>query len=769
MSAPVRPSRLPRLAAAFRDRLAAPVDGASLAVFRITFGLVMAWHALKQVVPRSDGFTPVGYWFDDVAWNFAYPGFGWIVPWPQPWLTLHFVAVACAGLLVALGCCYRVSSVALFLLYTYTFLLEQADYNNHYYLMCLIQFLLIWMPAHARFSVDSWWRTRRMQAAATSGDADSESDVIRPLPLRSSQGSGDSSYGGTIPCWPVFLLRAQLFLVYFYGGIAKINADWLSGVPLLSPARDLHTALLGVGLPEAVSVEHVCLFLAWTGLVYDLSIGFLLLSSRTRPLAIVLTAIFHGTNHFLFPIGVFPPMAFAATMIFFPCDWPVRFWSWLRRPRLARPDLRWLAVGAVVLPGVGATLGWGSPRTRRSIRPLWPIHRLVPVCVGVWILTQAVLPLRHYFIEGDANWTEEGQHFAWRMMLRAKAAGHLVFTITDSGLQQDGAIDWSRWPAEQPRAVYVPVDSTQFNWRHHPGLTVLYEPILGERFVYALPDSTSDTIADCRERIAEQWRQTFGAAPRIRPAVGLLTALQSLRADLEQQGGASAADMQRLENVTRVVAENGPGRPAAPRLLVAVADELDRLARADCGEVVLKHLGQVSPFAVQGAVFSDQSFLIVDHADQSRIRPDDSAGRLAGGEPYVIWVDLGRLRPGAWRGLPAAFVTHDSGRLTIYWNQFRELNPLQMTRMSVRPGMIHQYANRIAAMWESQTGRRPAVHVQSYVMLNYRHPRYLVDPDVDLAAAPFTVFGHNPWILPLDKASAGPPERIAASVPSARR
>ena len=74
-----------------------------------------------------------------------------------------------------------------------------------------------------------------------------------------------------------------------------------------------------------MGVHEVCLFLAWGGLVYDLSIGILLLIPRTRMLGIAMTFVFHATNHRLLPIGVFPAMAFTATLIFLEADWPASY------------------------------------------------------------------------------------------------------------------------------------------------------------------------------------------------------------------------------------------------------------------------------------------------------------------------------------------------------------------------------------------------------------------------------------------------------------
>ena len=56
---------------------------------------------------------------------------------------------------------YLAVSAALFVLgFSYLFLLEQARYLNHLYLVCLLAFLLAVVPAHRAFSFDAWLRPR---------------------------------------------------------------------------------------------------------------------------------------------------------------------------------------------------------------------------------------------------------------------------------------------------------------------------------------------------------------------------------------------------------------------------------------------------------------------------------------------------------------------------------------------------------------------------------------------------------------------------------
>ncbi len=98
-----------------------------------------------------------------------------------------------------------------FLGFTHVFLLAQATYLNHFYLISLVGFVLIFLPAN-RFA--AW-------------------DVRRQPELRLD----------SVPIWTIWLLRFQITIPYIYGGIAKINADWLRGGPTCEGASSVPSIL----------------------------------------------------------------------------------------------------------------------------------------------------------------------------------------------------------------------------------------------------------------------------------------------------------------------------------------------------------------------------------------------------------------------------------------------------------------------------------------------------------------------------------------------
>ncbi len=179
----------------FLRRLFTPVDIASLVFFRVAFGALMLWEVLRYFEYGWIG----NYWITPV-FHFTYFGFEWVQPWPGNGMYLHFIALGVLAGCIMLGLFYRVAATLFFLGFTYIFLLDQAQYLNHFYLICLVSLVMIFVPAHRSFSLDAWRRPE----------------------IRS----------GATPAWAVLILAAQMGIVYFYGGLAKLNADWLRGEPM---------------------------------------------------------------------------------------------------------------------------------------------------------------------------------------------------------------------------------------------------------------------------------------------------------------------------------------------------------------------------------------------------------------------------------------------------------------------------------------------------------------------------------------------------------
>ena len=269
---------------AVRHWLQSPVDIAILAYFRVAFGAIMLWEMWRYA---SYGWIS-RYWIEP-SFNFTYLGFEWVRPWPGIGMYVHFGVMAVLTLFIMLGLWYRLSSVLFLLGFSYIFLLEQAQYLNHFYLICLIAFIMIFLPAHRAWALDAWRRP------------DGRSDWM--------------------PNWSLWLLRFQIGVPYFFGGVAKLNGDWLRAQPIESwLAARTDFPLIGQFFTE----KWMVFGFAYGGLLLDLLVVPFLLWRKTRPFAFAVAVLFHLTNARLFSIGIFPWFMIAATAVFFHPGWPRR-------------------------------------------------------------------------------------------------------------------------------------------------------------------------------------------------------------------------------------------------------------------------------------------------------------------------------------------------------------------------------------------------------------------------------------------------------------
>jgi len=364
--------------ATFWERLCAPlfkpVDISFLVFFRILFGGITLWEVYRYF---THGW--ISRYYIEPAVTFTYYGFSWVKPWPGRGMYIHFFVLGVAAACVMLGLLYRLAAPVVFLTFTYIFLLDQTRYLNHFYLVCLVSFLMCVLPAERAFSVDAWLR-RKIR-----------SDVV--------------------PAWTLWLLRIQVGIPYFYGGLAKLNRDWVFGG---EPMRTWLSPLTAVPpLGSIFKANWVIYSFVMGGLLLDLLVVPLLLWRRTRPFAFAAAVAFNLINAVIFEIGIFPWLMLGALLIYFP-------------PELLRRFARsFMSKGEESLdPEPLHTVTESS-----SCPALTTSQKLVAGLLAAYLAVQLCFPLRHYLYPGDVSWTEEGHNFSWHMKLRTKG-GEAVFTVT---------------------------------------------------------------------------------------------------------------------------------------------------------------------------------------------------------------------------------------------------------------------------------------------------------------------------------------------------
>jgi len=361
------------------------VDIHALVFFRIAFGIlgfadVAGTWGYKHLYMGS--FHPDGF-------QFKYYGFEWVAPLPEPFMTIFFLLLMGAAIGIALGWRYRACCWFFAFGFLYVFLLEKAYYLNHAYLFATIAFVMPFLPAQRAWSADV---LRRPQ-----------------ISLRK------------IPWWPLLLLQFMMGVVYFYGGIAKINPDWLNALPLKLWLRDKSNMPLLGGL---WAQEWVAYLMSYGGLLLDLLVVFFLIFRRTRWWALGFVLFFHLTNLILFKIGIFPFLSTTLTLLFFPPDFPRSLYRWLclRFPRLKRINEWWIKKESIASEGISSSPISYTPTQQKRIIAL----------LSLFAFIQLTIPLRHHYFADDVAWTEEGHRYAWRMMLRSKQ-GYGSFFVQTKG------------------------------------------------------------------------------------------------------------------------------------------------------------------------------------------------------------------------------------------------------------------------------------------------------------------------------------------------
>jgi hypothetical protein len=95
----------------------------------------------------------------------------------------------------------------------------------------------------------------------------------------------------------------------------------------------------------------------------------------------------------------------------------------------------------------------------------------------------------------------------------------------------------------------------------------------------------------------------------------------------------------------------------------------------------------------------------------------------------------------------AQFTIRDAEGKSLLVNNAQFLTPLQEKMMSTQPDMMLQYAHILRDHYAAEGFRTPEVYVDSYVALNGRLGKPLVNSLTDLSQEKES-FSHKPWILP---------------------
>jgi len=298
---------------------------------------------------------------------FSYPYFEFVQPLPVALLRGLQWLMLIAAMLIMLGWRSRWASGFFFIVFSYFTLIDKTLFNNHLYLFMLLALLFTFVDAERCYSLANRFRKKK------------------PSPY--------------IEAWQLYLFRFMVFLVYFYGGVMKLDREWLSG----SVAE---AALKAKGLEDA---PFLTAFFTYGGVLYDLLIGFFLLYKPTRFVAVLFVLFFNLTNHFyLFDdIGVFPFAMIACTVVFFD------------------PERTAIAMNKA----------FGTPPTAKKQKSQPPAlswnkrKQLTVVAIGIFVAFQLIFPFRYLLFTSDPEWSGIASRFAWRMKMQTRALEKFEMTV----------------------------------------------------------------------------------------------------------------------------------------------------------------------------------------------------------------------------------------------------------------------------------------------------------------------------------------------------
>lgn len=342
-----------------KNRLFLQIDNAPLIIFRIFFGFLLACETFGAILT---GWVKEN--FISPKFTFSHIGMDWLQPLPGYGMYFYFIAMGTLGLLVMIGYKYRWTLGAYTLLWGGVYFMQKSSYNNHYYLLLLVCLIMLMLPANAYASVDA-----------------KQNPSIKRL---------------TMPTWCSWVMILQVSIVYFFATVAKFYPGWLDGTFIKNLlARSAGNSFFY----DLFTQKWFYLFIAYSGIAFDLLVVPLLLYKRTRTIALIASVIFHIFNSITLQIGIFPFFALSFVVFFYP---PER-------------------IRAVFFKKKPVVTDYTTTDEHKNIL----LYFFIP-----YFILQLALPLRHHFIKGDVLWTEEGHRLSWRMMLRSRG-GNTRFRVVD--------------------------------------------------------------------------------------------------------------------------------------------------------------------------------------------------------------------------------------------------------------------------------------------------------------------------------------------------
>lgn len=337
------------LIAHFRSDLFSESNAKGIILFRVLFGIVLFAQTIWFI---QSGFVQESF----VDSKIHVPFFTFLQPLPEQGMKFILLVMLISSVGIVLAKMYRISVITFLVSFTYLWLLDKSYFNNHYYFMSLMVFLMLFITP--------------------------KQDV-----------KGTFNLKGTVPYWQLFILKAQVFIVFIIAGIHKLNYYWIVE---FQPMKHILETKAQVSNMDFLNTDFMFAFFSWTGLLFDLSIGFLLWYSKTRRFGLFFFVIFNLLNFWLFynigEIGFFPFALMACLPLFF----------------------------------------YAKIEDKKSTQAKNTPNKMILGLITLFLVIQILLPFRYLLFKDHVDWTGNGQRFAWRMKIMYKEVD-MHFYLVEEG------------------------------------------------------------------------------------------------------------------------------------------------------------------------------------------------------------------------------------------------------------------------------------------------------------------------------------------------
>ncbi|MGH9134289.1 MAG: HTTM domain-containing protein [Ilumatobacteraceae bacterium] len=256
----------------------------AIAVLRLVMGPITLMHLRPFLRDALDGVS-----YDDRFWE---PFIGWLPHVPDRlWFAMLWVGAA-AAVLMTLGLWTRLATFTTFAVVASNLLLDQTHFRHNRAFLAIVLGGIMLLPSGRVLSVDAWWTRRR----------------------------GRPRLPDTAALWPLWLVRAQVCLVYLASGFSKlVDPDWFGGLVLWDRVVRYQHVLEPTPLPgwavDLLTDRWPYYVIGPAAVVTELFIGIGLWFSRTRLAAVWVAIAFHVLIEVSAKVEVFSYAAIAALAI----------------------------------------------------------------------------------------------------------------------------------------------------------------------------------------------------------------------------------------------------------------------------------------------------------------------------------------------------------------------------------------------------------------------------------------------------------------------